>query len=356
VVATGSATFDYQWQFKAATPGSAFQPVPGATNRSLSISNAQTGSLGAYKVTVSNPAGTVESDPATLSFPTPAATYLSAVMADGPMAYWRLGESSGTTEAKDEINNAHPGEYLNNVVLGEPGAIIPDSNTAARFNGSDQRAEIPYAQDLNTPPLTIEVWANVAGNAGSYRSPFTSRADAPQRGMILYAAANDRWEFWNGQAAGGWDVLSGPPVALGAWAHLVAIHDGTNKTFYVNGVLIGSKANELLPNDESITRIGAGATENPNGNYFFAGVIDEVAVYHKVLSQDRILTHFVTARPQQIAIDIGLSNGSVILTWPSGLLQEAAELTGAWTDLTNAASPYTVNPLSATRRFYRVRN
>ena len=358
VVATGSATFDYQWQFKAATADSAFQPVAGATNSALVISNAQTGSLGAYKVTVSNPAGTVESDPATLSFPTPAASYVSAVMADGPVAYWRLGEASGT-DAMDQINNAHPGEYLNGVILGEPGAIIADSNTAARFNGIDQRAEIPYAQDLNTPPLTVEVWANVGGNAGTYRSPFTSRADFPQRGLVLYAAANDRWEFWNGRPAGGWDVLSGPPVVMGTWAHLVAIHDGTNKTFYVNGELIGSMPNELLPNDEAITRIGAGATESPNGNYFFAGVIDEVAVYPKVLSQERILTHFVTAltaRPQQIAVDIRLTQSSVILSWPSGVLQEVAELTGTWTDLTNAASPYTVNPLSAARKFYRVRN
>ena len=146
---------------------------------------------------------------------------------------------------------------------------------------------------------------------------------------------------------------------MGAWAHLVAIHDGTNKTFYVNGELIGSMPNGLLPNDESITRIGAGATESPNGNYFFAGVIDEVAVYQKALSQDRILTHFVTAltaRPQQIAVDIRLTQSSVILSWPSGVLQEVAELTGTWTDLTNAASPYTVNPLSAARKFYRVRN
>src|SRR5215217_5401670 len=47
-----------------------------------------------------------------------AGTYPQQVLVDGPSAYWRLGESSGSV-AVDESANANLGVYANGVALGQ---------------------------------------------------------------------------------------------------------------------------------------------------------------------------------------------------------------------------------------------
>ena len=63
-------------------------------------------------------------------------TYREKVVALSPVAYWRLGESSGTTAA-DETGN-HDGSYQNVVTLGQPGVLTGDPNTAASFYRSQE--------------------------------------------------------------------------------------------------------------------------------------------------------------------------------------------------------------------------
>src|SRR5262249_54433642 len=62
-------------------------------------------------------------------------TYRDAVLSDGPIAYWRLGEKKGLV-AHNEIGNVDDGVYVD-VGLGVPGALSCDPDTAAQFNGTD---------------------------------------------------------------------------------------------------------------------------------------------------------------------------------------------------------------------------
>ena len=60
-MASNTPPFSYQWQF-------AGNNLPGATNSSLIVSNLQNGiNTGAYKVTVTNIAGSIDSATATLA-------------------------------------------------------------------------------------------------------------------------------------------------------------------------------------------------------------------------------------------------------------------------------------------------
>jgi len=59
--------------------------------------------------------------------------YDTAITADAPAGYWRLGESSGTT-ASDASGNARHGTYVGAVTLGQTGALTGDLNTAIVLN------------------------------------------------------------------------------------------------------------------------------------------------------------------------------------------------------------------------------
>ena len=143
--ASGSSTFSYQWQFKGAN-------IPNATNATLTVTNVQAANTGAYRVTVSNAAGSTTSDEALLQFPPPATkSYAETVRQDDPVAYWKLDETSGDV-ALDSIGSNN-GTYLNGVTLGVPG--IGATNTAAGFSAeSQQKVDVPFSAALNTPVFT----------------------------------------------------------------------------------------------------------------------------------------------------------------------------------------------------------
>ena len=62
------------------------------------------------------------------------ASYREAVLATSPVAYWRLGEASGTV-ARDEMG-LHHGTYVGGPTLGVPRLLAGDPDTAVTFPGA----------------------------------------------------------------------------------------------------------------------------------------------------------------------------------------------------------------------------
>jgi hypothetical protein len=162
-------------------------------------------------------------------------------------------------------------------------------------DGNGDFVDVPYSADLNPPAFTVSLWANpTTGGSGSYRSPFTSRDDTPQRGYILYVEPGNTWQFWNGtettSATGtttsGWNNLAGPAATLGEWAHVSATFADGQKVLYINGRQVAQSTTvvKLILNAQQPLRIGAGRTELPAGDYFFRGFIDDVRLYNRALS------------------------------------------------------------------------
>jgi hypothetical protein len=350
VGAAGSLPLRYQWQRNNVN-------LPNETNHTLTLTGVQPAAAGDYRAIVNNLAGTATSDPATLTvISIPTLPYSQVIKADAPVAYWPLNETSG--EVADDAVGANDGMYMNGVQLGVPGALAGDPDLAAEFSAGNQtKVEVPFTPDLNGPVFSVECWARVTGGSGVHRSPLTSRADSPQRGYIFYADPANTWQFWTGHGdQNGWDVIQGPAVRLGAWAYLAATYDGTTKRFYVDGVEVGSNTSAFGPNDEKLLRIGGGATDDPTGNFFFEGSVDEAAVYATVLTPVQVLTHYaVGARPlTPPTLAIAASGANVVLTWSGGQLLESTAVSGAvWQPVTGANSPYTVAPAGA-MKFYRV--
>jgi hypothetical protein len=92
-------------------------------------------------------------------------SYSSEVLADSPSAYWRLGESSGTTVVDE--TGANPGTYTGGVTLGQPGALQGSLNTSVSLDGVNDYASAPDSDSLDaTTGVSIEAWAKrVRSNA-----------------------------------------------------------------------------------------------------------------------------------------------------------------------------------------------
>jgi hypothetical protein len=58
------------------------------------------------------------------------------VLADQPIGYWRLGETSGTTAA-DSSGYQRSGIYVNAPTLGAASLLSSDPNALVRLNGAN---------------------------------------------------------------------------------------------------------------------------------------------------------------------------------------------------------------------------
>lgn len=349
VLALGSPPLTYQWQFNETN-------LSGRTNATLALTNVTAAQAGRYRVIVANSAGSITSPAATLSVVIlPGQSYVEAVRADAPISYWRLGESSGGN-ALDAAGPRH-GTYRQGVVQGQPGAVSNDGDKSAGFvRAGETHVEVPYAAVLNPDQFTIEAWARVTGAGGSLRSPVSSWIDSPQRGFALVAGASDTWQFWTGRGGlSGWDLVEGPAVESNRWTHLVATFDGTTRRLYVDGVPAGTSVAPFAPNDLGAFRIGGHRLGNPDAGFYFEGGVDEVALYPRPLSPERILVHYgiATGIGGLPTLSLARSGANVVIQWANGTLQQAATVQGPYESLAGT-SPLTVPP-TASARYYRVR-
>jgi hypothetical protein len=226
--------------------------------------------------------------------------YAAAVLADHPVAYFRLGEPSGAV-AVNEIDPTKNGAYppLDVVKLGAPGAILGESDTAVSFEGppesKDSKAKMAGGVDLSgNKKFSIEVWVkaspNTAGN--SYVIDYENH-DSGRTGWDLLVQDTHGFVFERYGTPANAVAFSAINVADDAWHHLVATFNGTDMYLFVDGELAGNKGTTdnmigaLPPDGWSIGSQNCDCSTN-----HLLGVIDEVALYADVLTQQQIRVHY----------------------------------------------------------------
>jgi hypothetical protein len=217
-------------------------------------------------------------------------SYRDTVLSDGPVGYWRFGEPTSATTALDETSS-HPGAYLGGVILGEPGALAGDANTAARFDGIDDQVDFGDAFDFpDVTPFSVEAWvAPDLTQPQTYGMICAKQLDALD-GFELGIEASNQTLFFGREATG---VASDPvvaPLAFGRFSHVVGTFDGISLRIYVNAVQMDLVASPFVLPDTSAAFIAGTSYETSE---LFAGVIDELAVYDKALTQERIQAHYM---------------------------------------------------------------
>ena len=287
VTATGTVPFTYQWKKGGAN-------IFGATNQTLVITNAGPGDVATYSVGVTNVAGGSVSAGAALALRTPTpGTYEAAVVPSGPAAYWRLGESSGTTAF--DYMGGHDAVYTN-VTLGAPGYSASDPNTAVGFDpnnpnglGSVTLADPSPFQFIGaTPSFSLEAWVNFNDLTGVQRVFSYGGPGFHGIAFGINTASGLRFTTYGVQD---YNLSLAIPLVPNTWYHFAGVANGGTFYFYVNGLPVGSVAST----GAGISSPGApfDLGRNPLGVFEAVnGTIDEAAVYNRSLTADEVLTHY----------------------------------------------------------------
>jgi hypothetical protein len=222
-------------------------------------------------------------------------------LADAPRAYWRLGETSGTVAA-DELGGGS-GQYRNGVVLGAPGALFGDTNTAARFDGTNDLVGMSDPSsgvlDIATGDATIEAW--VKATADNERAIISKRVFFTSQPYWEVTVTDDqthkgevRVSLSNGTVT---RTAYGPAIRVDreGWHHVVVLLDrDMGITIYVDGVArttAGAFTGSLANTGELIL--------GKSTNFFipyYKGDLDEMALYGNLLSPARIQAHLTKGR------------------------------------------------------------
>jgi hypothetical protein len=212
--------------------------------------------------------------------------YVTSVMFDHPVAYYRLDEKVGATTAADSSGHGNAGTY-SNVMLGQPGAIKTDPNdTAAGFNGSDSLVTVGQQLSFTmTAPFSVEAWVYPTATDNGYRGVLSAESPnaSPRYGYDIFVqsqsslAGFERWENSSGNQA------LAMKVSTLAWFHLVGTFDPNRASMpiilYVNGLIAGTGSNAPVNVSQSSTFIIGSLYTGGLAPGPFGGRIDEVAVY-----------------------------------------------------------------------------
>ncbi len=239
-------------------------------------------------------------------------TYASAVTADAPTVYWRLGEASGTNAA-DTSGNARPGTYVGGVTLKQPGALAGDSNTAASFDGNDDNVIRNPIAGVGTTGISSDLWLKTSDTT-------------KEAGIVSYAASTgaDEFQLRDPRALKvyikGTRVDTGVVLNDGIWHHVAVTWTSTGGLVkvYKDGALAYTNA---IPVQDGASITGGGALvlgqeQDSVGGGFdptqaFLGQLDDVALYPSALTAARVTVH------RQAGITSGCSGVAATSVGPS---------------------------------------
>ncbi len=209
------------------------------------------------------------------------------------VSYWKF---EGNLLDEKGINNGEQVGVINYTRGISGKAILIDKGNHVNISDSD-------TLDIQNE-LTISLWVNKAAYI-NHGKVITKR--------FSYANENP-WEIYSidfkgnspgypcflisNASAGGQDAIcdSESPIPLNEWHHLAAVYNQGEMSLFVDGNLKASKTTQVQigENDMPLT-IGAG-----NTGYYTNGMIDEVMIFNKALTETEITEIYESQNPEVI--------------------------------------------------------
>ena len=208
----------------------------------------------------------------------------SATVAAGPppglVGAWGFDEGSGTTTA-DQSGNGNNGSLTNATWAG---AAAGKFGNALSFNGTNASVSVPDSASLHlTTGMTLEAWVKPTTLSAYDTVVFKERTG--YYAGALYANTDGNRPSANVFTSADSEIRGTAQLTLNTWTHLAATYDGTVLALYVNGTQTATLlASGQIISSTSPLKFGGNAIW---GEYF-NGLIDEVRVYNRALTQAQI--------------------------------------------------------------------
>ena len=215
-------------------------------------------------------------------------------MKDDPslVGYWSFNEGKGTKIYDQSGKNNNGTLYLGSSGNTDPAkAWSPGiSGTALSFDGVDDGVTINNSENLKPSKVTLEAWVKSPGSPGTTKYIADKYYSSGYGSYGLYTGSSGGLKFYIGSSG---TYIASPDAGTGIWDgnwhHVVGTYDGAKVRLYVDGIQVGSgtEATVSIAYNDNNFYIGSYAS----GSYF-NGLIDEVRIYNRALSDQEIQEHY----------------------------------------------------------------
>jgi len=242
--------------------------------------------------------------PATACPPKTNDAYAKAVLADSPVAYYRLSDAAGAKMC-DATSRRNDGTFSpSGISYGQPGALQGISDTAIAADGTVN----PATSSGNSPifgstDFTLEGWFKTTskqdqivvdvgqGGAGRMAGIGPSSSKGGICGGLPDAIAFDTYDgYYTGDAN-----AIGVNVFDGEWHYIAAsytVAGSGSVSLYLDGKQLRSA---VVSDSPATSPVRVGYWIDSVCNSPFAGSIDEVALYRSALTADQVKAHYTAS-------------------------------------------------------------
>lgn len=165
---------------------------------------------------------------------------------------------------------------------------------AMRFDGVDDCVDLAGTATMQPAQFTIAIWANEDSPLGMRECQVSKRADDsggnPVNSWQLETTATpaqEAWTTYHGGAANDQMTSGLSAVQATTWQHIVGTYDGLNERFYIDGVQQNGAGNSS-PIYFDGHDIMLGCDDNNGSSEHYQGMLDELRIYNRALTQAEI--------------------------------------------------------------------
>ncbi|HOI97227.1 MAG TPA: LamG domain-containing protein [Candidatus Pacearchaeota archaeon] len=223
-------------------------------------------------------------------------------MTRGLVGYWSFDEGGGTI-ARDASGNNNHGTLTNG-----PKWTQGKSGGALQFDGKDDYVDCGNNSSLNfgTGDFTAEYWIYYTGSTKTNKVfTFLGKASGMGNnpgwysGLTTYSGDGTNLKLLSSITNGAWgtgNLEAGAYFSPNTWQHIVLIRSGTTLKHYRNGNLDGQRISEGIgANVDNNLSFTVGAFSN--GGVPVKGLIDEVRIYNRALTEAEVKYHYNRGGP-----------------------------------------------------------
>ncbi|MEU9399231.1 LamG-like jellyroll fold domain-containing protein [Streptomyces sp. NPDC048242] len=256
--------------------------------------------------------------------------YRTTVLDADPFAYWRMGETSGTTATDGvDTNEGNLNGTYHNVTLGSAGPLA--SSHAASFNGTSSYLSIPSTPGATRTYASVSLWFKTAQAGGVLfyygDKPLTDSnpvANTKYNTPAIYIGTNGKLHGCFATTAGcNAPIQSATTVNNNAWHHVVLTSAGNTQSMYLDGALSGTLAGSLWSWNQPYVTFGAGVDTHgwPDmptdtlGHY--SGLMAEAAIFNQPLDAATVTNQYTAATASAKVLQT--------ITLPSGKTQNTVQ-------------------------------
>jgi hypothetical protein len=258
--------------------------------------------------------------------PAPTDAYGAKVYADEADVYWRFDESSGGTAKDSSSNGQSDGAYGPAVQLQQPKAI--QTGSAVGTSGTQDGGIATKTSRSSFAEFSTEAWFKTNTTSGGKIVGFENVATGLGSNYDKQIYMTNSGSVIFGVYVGGFQLIESPSgYNNDAWHHVVGTQGSDGMKLYLDGALVNTNSTTVNQGYDGYWRAGGG---NLNGwpqqpaSHYFAGTLDEVAVYPGALTASVVATHYQlgsNAAPDTAAPSVPsdmtatVSGSSISLTW-----------------------------------------